>query len=158
MMDKSYFTMVDEHQKLSERVLRLHTLLDQHSCIQHLPTEACTIINEMSNIVNTGTAQPQSLESLYLDFDSNQLPFIDSEQSRHHDFKVGEIVRIPSKLGQYKFVVSGKQRFRIMELLGTDRLQLKCECGSIEAWGSFNTEITGHFSHFIRVANKSCLT
>lgn len=150
--------MVDEHQQLSERVLRLSALLSQHPYIQQMPTEACTIINEMNNIVNIGVAQPKSIESFYADFDANRLPFIDSEQSRHHDFKIGELVRIPSKMGQYKFVVSGKQHFKVIALLGADRLQLKCECGSTEAWGGFNTEITGHFSHFIRVVNKPCLT
>lgn len=149
--DQSFLIMLNEHQMLSERALRLHEILNNHTCVQHLPTEACTLINEMKNIVNTGAAQPQSIESLYLNFDPNQLPFIDSEQSRHHDFKVGEIVLVPSRLAQHKFIVSGKQRFKIHSLLGTDQLMLKCECGSTDAWKGFNLEIIGHFSHFIKI-------
>lgn len=153
--DQSYFTMLNEHQMLSERALRLHEILNNHLCVQHLPTEACAIINEMKNIVNTGATQPQSIESLYLDFDHNQLPFIDSEKSRHHDFKVGELVRVPSRLAQHKFVVNAKQRFKVHALIGRDQLMLKCECGSSEAWKGFNLEIIGHFSHFIKIKENS---
>lgn len=79
LQDQSYFTMIAEHQKLAERVLRLHELLDQHPCIQYMPTQACSIINEMKNIVMTGNAQPDGIESFDLEFDENQLPFVDEE-------------------------------------------------------------------------------
>lgn len=79
LQDQSYYTMIAEHQKLAERVLRLHELLDQHPCIQYMPTQACSIINEMKNIVMTGNAQPDGIESFDLEFDENQLPFVDEE-------------------------------------------------------------------------------
>ena len=77
--DQSYFKMIAEHQDISARVLRLHSILNQHHCVQHMPTEACILINEMKNIVMTGNAQPDGIESFDLDFDENQLPFVDEE-------------------------------------------------------------------------------
>ena len=77
--DQSYFKMIAEHQDISARVLRLHSILNQHHCVQHMPTEACILINEMKNIVMTGNAKPDGIESFDLDFDENQLPFVDEE-------------------------------------------------------------------------------
>ena len=76
--DQSYFKMIAEHQDISARVLRLHTVLNQHPCIQHMPTEACILINEMKNIVDTGKAHPDGLETTVLNFD-DALPFTTSK-------------------------------------------------------------------------------
>ena len=149
LQDKSFYTMIAEHQKLSERVLRLHQILNQHPCVQHMPTDACSLINEMKNIVMTGEPQPTGIESMHLNFDASALPWTDPELV--HDFKVGDIVCVPSRMAQYKFVVNKSQRFEVTELLGPDQLKLQCICGSYEAWKNYNTEIFGHYSHFAKV-------
>ena len=77
LKDESYFKMVAEHQQLAERVLRLHDLLNLHPCIAKMPTEACTLINEMKCIVETGVTPPENLLSEAFNFD--ELPFIDAE-------------------------------------------------------------------------------
>lgn len=68
--DQSFFNMIAEHQDISECVLRLHSILNKHPCVQYMPTEACIIINQMNNLVRTGKKQPD---------DINDLPFIDPE-------------------------------------------------------------------------------
>ena len=67
--DQSYFKMIAEHQDISARVLRLHSILNQHHCVQYMPTEACILINEMKNIVDTGKAHPDGLETSALNFE-----------------------------------------------------------------------------------------
>ena len=151
--DQSYFKMIAEHQDISARVLRLHTVLNQHPCIQHMPTEACILINEMKNIVDTGKAQPGGLETAELDFD-DALPFTDPEINTVHDFKIGETVWIPNEFARYKFIVSSHQRFEVTQIVGTDQLYV-CHIDNPDIPFTFNQKcFTGHFSHFAKIEDS----
>ena len=151
--DQSYFKMIAEHQDISARVLRLHTVLNQHPCIQHMPTEACILINEMKNIVDTGKAQPGGLETAELDFD-DALPFTDPEINTVHDFKIGETVWIPDEFARYKFIVSSHQRFEVTQIVGTDQLYV-CHIDNPDIPFTFNQKcFTGHFSHFAKIEDS----
>lgn len=151
--DQSYFKMIAEHQDISARVLRLHAVLNQHPCIQHIPTEACILINEMKNIVDTGKAQPGGLETAELDFD-DALPFTDPEINTVHDFKIGEIVWIPDEFARYKFIVSSHQRFEVKQIVGTDQLYV-CHIDNPDIPFTFNQKcFTGHFSHFAKIEDS----
>ena len=151
--DQSYFKMIAEHQDISARVLRLHTVLNQHPCIQHMPTEACILINEMKNIVETGKAQPGGLETAELDFD-DALPFTDPEINTVHDFKIGETVWIPNEFARYKFIVSSHQRFEVTQIVGTDQLYV-CHIDNPDIPFTFNQKcFTGHFSHFAKIEDS----
>lgn len=152
LQDQSYFTMIAEHQKLAERVLRLHELLDKHPCIQHMPTLACSIINEMKNIVMTGNAQPDGIESFDLNFD--ELPFIDPENNPDdavHSFKVGDVVMVPDLFARYKLKVSSKQRFTIERLIDEDQLYVCCIPDEKLPFTNNETCFTAHYSHFAKV-------
>lgn len=150
LKDQSYYTMIAEHQKLAERVLRLHELLDKHPCIQHLPTQACILINEMKNIVMTGHAQPGGLETAELNFDS-ELPFTDPEFNTAHDFKVGDIVWIFDEFARYKFLVSSHQCFEVTQIIGNEQLYV-CHIDNPDIPFTNNQKcFTAHFSHFAKV-------
>ena len=155
--DQSYYTMIAEHQELSARVLRLHTVLNQHPCVQHMPTEACILINEMKNIVDTGNAHLDGLETTALNFD-DALPFTDPEINTVHDFQVGDTVWIPDEFARYKFLVSRDQRFKVKQLVGTDQLYV-CHIEDPKIPFTFNQKcFTGHFSHFAKVTGEeSCV-
>ncbi len=157
IQDQSYFKMIAEHQDISARVLRLHTVLNQYPCIQHMPTEACILINEMKNIVDTGKAQPGGLETAELDFD-DALPFTDPEINTVHDFKIGEIVWIPNEFARYKFIVSSHQRFEVTQIVGTDQLYV-CHIEDPKIPFTNNQKcFTAHFSHFAKVTGEeSCV-
>lgn len=151
--DQSYFKMIAEHQDISARALRLHAVLNQHPCIQHMPTEACILINEMKNIVDTGKAQPGGLETAELDFD-DALPFTDPEINTVHDFKIGEVVWIPDEFARYKFIVSSHQRFEVTQIVGTDQLYV-CHIDNPDIPFTFNQKcFTGHFSHFAKIEDS----
>ena len=151
--DQSYFKMIAEHQDISARALRLHAVLNQHPCIQHMPTEACILINEMKNIVDTGKAQPGGLETAELDFD-DALPFTDPEINTVHDFKIGETVWIPNEFARYKFIVSSHQRFEVTQIVGTDQLYV-CHIDNPDIPFTFNQKcFTGHFSHFAKIEDS----
>ena len=151
--DQSYYTMIAEHQDISARVLRLHSILNQHPCIQHMPTEACILINEMKNIVDTGKAQPGGLETAELDFD-DALPFTDPEINTVHDFQVGDTVWIPDEFARYKFIVSSHQRFEVTQIVGTDQLYV-CHIDNPDIPFTFNQKcFTGHFSHFAKIEDS----
>ena len=151
--DQSYYTMIAEHQDISARVLRLHSILNQHHCVQHMPTEACILINEMKNIVDTGKAQPGCLETAELDFD-DALPFTDPEINTVHDFKIGETVWIPNEFARYKFIVSSHQRFEVTQIVGTDQLYV-CHIDNPDIPFTFNQKcFTGHFSHFAKIEDS----
>ena len=151
--DQSYYTMIAEHQELSARVLRLHSILNQHHCVQHMPTEACILINEMKNIVDTGKAQPGGLETAELDFD-DALPFTDPEINTVHDFKIGETVWIPNEFARYKFIVSSNQRFEVTQIVGTDQLKVG-HIDNPDIPFTFNQKcFTGHFSHFAKIEDS----
>ena len=151
--DQSYFKMIAEHQDISARALRLHAVLNQHPCIQHMPTEACILINEMKNIVDTGKAQPGGLETAELDFD-DALPFTDPEINTVHDFKIGETVWIPNEYARYKFIVSSHQRFEVTQIVGTDQLYV-CHIDNPDIPFTFNQKcFTGHFSHFAKIEDS----
>lgn len=148
--DQSFYTMIAEHQEISARALRLHSLLNQHSCVQHMPTEACTIINEMKNIVDTGKAQPGGLETAVLNFDTN-LPFTDPEINTVHDFSVGETVWIPDEFARHKFIVSSHQRFEVKQIIGNDQLYV-CHIENPDIPFTNNQKcFTAHFSHFAKI-------
>ncbi|HHP4836651.1 hypothetical protein [Acinetobacter baumannii] len=155
--DQSYFKMIAEHQDISARVLRLHTVLNQHPCIQHMPTEACILINEMKNIVDTGKAQPGGLESAELDFGS-ELPFTDPEVATAHDFKIGDTVWMPNEFARYKFIVSSHQRFEVKQIVGNDQLYV-CHIENPDIPFTRNLKcFTAHFSHFAKVTGEeSCV-
>ncbi|NNG82815.1 hypothetical protein [Acinetobacter sp. ANC 5378] len=157
IQDQSYFKMIAEHQDISARVLRLHNVLNQHPCIQHMPTEACILINEMKNIVETGTAQPGGLETAELNFD-NALPFTDPEINTVHDFKIGDTVWIPSEFARYKFIVSSHQRFEVKQIVGTNQLYV-CHIENPKIPFTNNQKcFTAHFSHFAKVTGEeSCV-
>ena len=151
--DQSFFTMIAEHQELSARVLHLHSILNQHHCVQHMPTEACILINEMKNIVDTGKAQPGGLETAELDFD-DALPFTDPEINTVHDFQVGDTVWIPDVFARYKFIVSSHQRFEVTQIVGTDQLYV-CHIDNPDIPFTFNQKcFTGHFSHFAKIEDS----
>ena len=151
--DQSYYTMIAEHQELSARVLRLHSILNQHHCVQHMPTEACILVNEMKNIVDTGKAQPGGLETAELDFDV-ALPFTDPEINTVHDFQVGDTVWIPDEFARYKFIVSSHQRFEVKQIVGTDQLYV-CHIDNPDIPFTFNQKcFTGHFSHFAKIEDS----
>ena len=151
--DQSYYTMIAEHQDISARVLRLHSILNQHHCVQHMPTEACILINEMKNIVETGKAQPGGLETAELDFDDT-LPFTDPEINTVHDFQVGDTVWIPDEFARYKFIVSSHQRFEVTQIVGTDQLYV-CHIDNPDIPFTFNQKcFTGHFSHFAKIEDS----
>ena len=151
--DQSFFTMIAEHQDISARALRLHAVLNQHPCIQHMPTEACILINEMKNIVDTGKAQPGGLETAELDFD-DALPFTDPEINTVHDFKIGETVWIPNEFARYKFIVSSHQRFEVKQIVGTDQLYV-CHIDNPDIPFTNNQKcFTGHFSHFAKIEDS----
>ena len=155
--DQSYFKMIAEHQDISARALRLHAVLNQHPCIQHMPTEACILINEMKNIVDTGKAHLDGLETTALNFD-DALPFTDPEINTVHDFQVGDTVWIPDEFARYKFLVSRDQRFKVKQLVGTDQLYV-CHIEDPKIPFTFNQKcFTGHFSHFAKVTGEeSCV-
>lgn len=157
IQDQSYFKMITEHQDIAARVLRLHAVLNQHPCIQHMPTEACILINEMKNIVETGKAQPGGLETAELDFDSS-LPFTDPEVVSVHDFNVGDIVWIPDEFARYKFIVSSHQRFEVKQVVGTDQLYV-CHIENPDIPFTNNNKcFTAHFSHFAKFEGEaSCV-
>ncbi len=136
--DPSYFQMIAEHQQLSERVLRLEELLSDKKYTEVLPAVVHSLIKQMKDIVITGSDL------------SNELPFIDPEtpQILAHEFKIGDIVNVPSRMAQHKFIVSSKQCFIVERLIGAEQLKLRCVCGQTDAWKGFNLEITGHYSHF----------
>lgn len=147
VQDPSYFKMVAEHQQLSERVLRLEELLSDKKYNEILPAAVHNLMKQMKDIVITGSVQPVAANTqLY----PNNLPFIDPEPPQNvvHEFEVGDMVYVPSRMAQHKFIVSSKQRFIVERLIGAEQLQLKCVCGLGEAWKGFNLEITGHYSHF----------
>ena len=151
--DQSYFKMIAEHQELSARVLRLHSILNQHHCVQHMPTEACILINEMKNIVDTGKAHPDGLETSALNFD-DALPFTDPEINTVHDFQVGDTVWIPDEFARYKFIVSSHQRFEVTQIVGTDQLYV-CHIDNPDIPFTFNQKcFTGHFSHFAKIEDS----
>lgn len=150
--DQSYYTMIAEHQELSARVLRLHSILNQHHCVQHMPTEACILINEMKNIVMTGNAQPDGIESFDLNFD--ELPFIDPENRPDdavHSFKVCDVVMVPDLFARYKLKVSSKQRFTIERLIDEDQLYVCCIPDEKLPFTNNETCFTAHYSHFAKV-------
>lgn len=152
--DRSYYTMIAEHQDISARVLRLHTVLNQHPCIQHMPTEACTLINEMKNIVETGKSQPGGLESAELKFDS-ELPFTDPEVATAHDFKIGDTVWVPDEFARYKFIVSSHQRFEVTQIVGNDQLYV-CHIHNPNIPFTNNQKcFTAHFSHFAKFEGET---
>ncbi|MBC6785704.1 hypothetical protein CKN53_04310 [Acinetobacter baumannii] len=155
--DQSYFKMIAEHQELSARALRLHEVLNQHACVRHMPTEACTLINEMKNIVETGTAQPGGLESAELDFGS-ELPFTDPEVATAHDFNIGDTVWMPNEFARYKFIVSSHQRFEVKQIVGTDQLYV-CHIDNPKIPFTNNQKcFTAHFSHFAKIEGAaSCV-
>ena len=151
--DQSYYTMIAEHQELSARVLRLHSILNQHHCVQHMPTEAFILINEMKNIVDTSKAHPDGLETTALNFD-DALPFTDPEINTVHDFKIGETVWIPNEFARYKFFVSSHQRFEVTQIVGTDQLYV-CHIDNPDIPFTFNQKcFTGHFSHFAKIEDS----
>ena len=151
--DQSYYTMIAEHQELSARVLRLHSILNQHHCVQHIPTEACILVNEMKNIIDTGKAHPDGLETSALNFD-DALPFTDPEINKVHDFKIGETVWIPNEFARYKFIVSSHQRFEVTQIVGTDQLYV-CHIDNPDIPFTFNQKcFTGHFSHFAKIEDS----
>ena len=146
--DASYFQifsekMLVEHQQLSERVLRLDQLLSDKKYTEVLPAAVHSLMQQMKNIVTTGTIQSDRDQE---QFNPNELPFIDLETA--HEFSVGDIVYVPSRQAQHKFIVSSKQRFMVERLIGAEQLQLKCICSQENAWKGLNLEITGHYSHF----------
>ena len=151
--DQSYYTMIAEHQDISARVLRLHSILNQHHCVQHMRTEACILINEMKNIVDTGKAHPDGLETTVLNFD-DALPFTDPEINTVHDFQVGDTVWIPDEFARYKFIVSSHQRFEVTQIVGTDQLYV-CHIDNPDIPFTFNQKcFTGHFSHFAKIEDS----
>ena len=156
--DESFFNMVAEHQQLAERVLRLHAILNQHPCVEKMPTEACTLINEMKNIVTTGKAQPGGLETAELNFDY-ELPFTDPEvASYEHNFSEGDTVFVPSEFARHKFKISSKQVFKVEKLIDKDQLYVCCL--PHEKFPFTNNEkcFTAHYSHFAKViGEKSCV-
>ncbi|MDM1784239.1 hypothetical protein [Acinetobacter bereziniae] len=143
----SFFRMIEEHQQLSERVLRLDELLSNKKYNEVLPAAAHNLMKQMKDIVMTGSTLPAVNSHLLY---ANDLPFIDAErpQNVEHEFEVGDIVNVPSRMAQHKFIVSSKQRFIVERLIGAEQLKLKCVCGQDDAWKGFNLEITGHHSHF----------
>ena len=155
--DQSYFTMIAEHQDISARVLRLHTILNQHPCVKHMPTEACILINEMKNIVDTGKAQPGGLETAELNFDSD-LPFTDPEVITAHDFQIGDTVLIFDEFARFKFIVSSHQRFEVKQIVGNDQIYV-CHIDDPKFPFTNNQKcFTAHFSHFAKVTGeKSCV-
>ena len=150
--DQSFFNMVEEHQQLAERVLRLHALLNQHPCVEKMPTEACTLINEMKNIVTTGKAQPGGLETANLNFD---LPYTDPEFSSYdHNFTVGDTVWVPSEFARHKLKVSSKQVFKVEKLEGKDQLYVCCVPHEKFPFTNNQKCFTAHYSHFQLIDNK----
>lgn len=65
--------MLLEHQQLGERALRLYSLLVDNYALIHMPAECIHIIEELNNIVTTGS--PEGINENT--FDLNALPFID---------------------------------------------------------------------------------
>ena len=121
--DQSYYTMIAEHQDISARVLRLHSILNQH---------------------------PDGLETSALNFD-DALPFTDPEINTVHDFQVGDTVWIPDEFARYKFIVSSHQRFEVKQIVGTDQLYV-CHIENPDIPFTFNQKcFTGHFSHFAKI-------
>lgn len=152
--DQSFFTMIAEHQELSARALRLHEVLNQHACVRHMPTEACTLINEMKNIVETGKSQPGGLESAELNFDS-ELPFTDPEVATAHDFKIGDTVWVPDEFARYKLIVSSHQRFEVKQIVDTDQLYV-CHIEDPKIPFTNNQKcFTAHFSHFAKFEGET---
>ena len=155
--DQSYYTMIAENQELSARVLRLHSILNQHHCVQHMPTEACILINEMINIVDTGKAHPDGLETTALNFD-DALLFMDPEIDTVHDFQVGDTVWIPDEFARYKFIVSSHQRFAVPRLAGTDQLYVYNIDSPKFPFTNNQKCFTAHFSHFAKIEGAaSCV-
>lgn len=147
--DQSYYTMIAEHQELSARVLHLHGILNQHPCIKHMPTEACILINEMKNIVDTGKVHPN--ESCNVNSD---LPFTNAEIITAHDFEIGDIVWIFDEFARYKFIVSSHQRFEVKQIIDLDQLYV-CHIEDLKIPFTNNKKcFTAHFSHFEKITGE----
>ena len=107
----------------------------------------------MKNIVDTGKAHPDGLETSALNFD-DALPFTDPEINTVHDFQVGDTVWIPDEFARYKFIVSSHQRFEVTQIVGTDQLYV-CHIDNPDIPFTFNQKcFTGHFSHFAKIEDS----
>ena len=109
------------------------------------------------NIVDTGKAHPDGLETSALNFD-DALPFTDPEINTVHDFQVGDTVWIPDEFARYKFIVSSHQRFEVTQIVGTDQLYV-CHIDNPDIPFTNNQKcFTAHFSHFAKVTGEeSCV-